>query len=240
MGMPVTVTVGAQPEAAAAVADTFAYFVAIDERYSTYKPGSEISQINDGLPEAEWSSEMKHILQLCEQTRRETDGFFNIVVEDSGKRDPSGIVKGWAIWQAAKRLQQRKIANFCLEAGGDFQVHGLNDEGKPWKIGIRNPFDQAEIIKVLSVTTEGVATSGTAARGQHIYNPLRPGAPIETIKSLTVIGPNVYEADRFATAAFAMGTEGINFIESKPGLEGYMVDAQKTATFTSGFERYVA
>jgi thiamine biosynthesis lipoprotein len=49
----------------------------------------------------------------------------------------------------------------------------------------------------------------------------------------------VYEADRFATAAFAMGKRGIYFIEQLPGFEGYMIDASARATFTSGFERYV-
>ncbi|MGH7193526.1 MAG: FAD:protein FMN transferase, partial [Candidatus Saccharimonadales bacterium] len=82
-------------------------------------------------------------------------------------------------------------------------------------------------------------TSGTAIRGQHIYDPHRPDKPIEEIVSLTVIGPDIYEADRFATAAFAMGKAGIGFIGSLDGFEGYMIDAAKQATFTDGFEGYV-
>ena len=63
--------------------------------------------------------------------------------------------------------------------------------------------------------------------------------PIEDIVSLTVIGANVLEADRFATAAFAMGRAGIHFIEKTPGLEGYLVDTQGIATLTRGFGAYV-
>ena len=59
------------------------------------------------------------------------------------------------------------------------------------------------------------------------------------IMSLTVVGPDVYEADRFATAAFAMGRAGIEFIEARPGLEGYLVDRTGQATLTSGFSGYV-
>jgi thiamine biosynthesis lipoprotein len=59
------------------------------------------------------------------------------------------------------------------------------------------------------------------------------------IVGLTVIGPNIYEADRFATAAFAMGREGIMFIENLAGFEGYMIDQHGQATFTSHFTRYV-
>ncbi len=95
-----------------------------------------------------------------------------------------------------------------------------------------------EIVKVLSITDCGVATSGTYIRGQHIYNPKHAGEPITEIVSLTVIGPDIYEADRFATAAFAMGREGIFFIERVEGLEGYMIDRSGQATLTSGFARY--
>ena len=74
---------------------------------------------------------------------------------------------------------------------------------------------------------EGVATSGTYIRGLHIYNPRGGNEPVSDIVSLTVIGPNIHDADRFATAAFAMGAAGINFIEQLPGYEGYIIDKDK-------------
>ena len=77
--------------------------------------------------------------------------------------------------------------------------------------------------------------SGTYARGQHIYRPGEPGPLATEVVSLTVIGPDIYEADRFATAAFAMGRDGILFLEQTPGLEGYMVDSNGRATPTNGF-----
>ena len=92
---------------------------------------------------------------------------------------------------------------------------------------------------VLSVSNRGVATSGTYVRGQHIYNPKQADRLITDIVGLTVIGPDIYEADRFATAAFAMGREGIHFIERLEGFEGYMIDRDGQATLTSGFTRYV-
>jgi thiamine biosynthesis lipoprotein len=85
-----------------------------------------------------------------------------------------------------------------------------------------------------------VATSGTYLRGAHIYNPHAPDAPAGDIVSLTVIGPNILEADRFATAAFAMGEGGIDFIERVDGLEGYQIDSEGMARMTSGLERYLS
>src|ERR1700728_1335396 len=94
MGMPITVEIVGDSVAKHFTA-IFDYFRQIDERYRTYKADSEISQINDGLPRSQWSSEMKTVLTLCEQTRQDTHGYFNIM--HNGKRDPSGLVKGWAI-----------------------------------------------------------------------------------------------------------------------------------------------
>jgi thiamine biosynthesis lipoprotein len=236
MGMPVTVEIIDTRATNTALEEVYDYLHSIDRRFSTYSEDSEISQINRGLPESEWSAEMKTVMHLCEQTKRETNGYFDIA--HKGKLDPSGLVKGWAINNATKLLRDLGFSNFCLEAGGDVQVSGLNASSKPWRVGLRNPFNENEIIKAVAVTSEGVATSGTYIRGEHIYNP-HTNQEAREVVGLTVIGPNIYEADRFATAAFAMGRPGLGLIESLKGFEGYLVDTAKVATLTSGFERYV-
>lgn len=233
MGMPVTVDLNGPPHL---IRQVFEYFHSIDARFSTYRSDSEIAQVNSGLPRSKWSKPMQTIMELCAQTKQETNGYFNI--QHNGLQDPSGIVKGWAIWQAAKMLRASKVDNFFIEAGGDIETRGHNHNGQPWMVGIRNPFNTGEVIATLSLSDCGIATSGTYIRGQHIYNPLEPDKPIDDIVSLTVIGPNVYEADRFATAAFAMGRKGIEFIENRSGLEGYLVTIQGVAVFTSGFKNY--
>jgi thiamine biosynthesis lipoprotein len=239
MGMPITLEV-VDPGATEDSFDTvFSYFDHIDRKFSTYKDTSEISSINRHEITVEQSSEeMQTIFALAQQTWRETNGYFDILRNDAF--DPSGIVKGWAIYNAAQMLRQRGFVNFYVDAGGDIEAAGKNREGQEWQVGIRNPFDLNEIVKVLTISNAGVATSGTYIRGQHIYNPKNISRPITEIVSLTVIGPNVYEADRFATAAFAMGRDGILFIESLEGLEGYMIDRHGRATFTSGLERFVS
>lgn len=236
MGLPITIEI-IDNYAADHFKALFDYFRQIDARYSTYKEDSEISKINRGLAKSKWSSEMKKVLALCDQTQKDTKGYFNI--EHQGKLDPSGLVKGWSVNNAANMLLEKGISNFYIEAGGDIQAHGTNKRQR-WTVGIRSPFNLNDIIKTVVIGSEGVATSGTYIRGQHIYNPLNAKAKSNRVRSLSVIGPNIYEADRYATAAFAMGEQGIGFIESTAGLEGYMVTDDKLATYTSGFERYVA
>ena len=238
MGMPVTVEV-----AAAAPAElfesVFAYFETIDEKFSPFKATSEISRLNRHELALEGASEdMQTIFRLAEQFRQHTDGYFDI--QSDGVVDPSGLVKGWAIFNAAEMIRQKGYRDFYVEAGGDLQAAGKNNEGQDWQVGIRNPFDLDEIVKVLSITDRGVATSGTYIRGQHIYNPKASGVPITEIISLTVIGQDSFTADCLATAAFAMGKVGITFIENLDGYEGYMIDGDQRATFTSGFEKYIS
>lgn len=216
----------------------FDYFEYVDNIFSPYKKTSEVSKINDGsLRDEDMSNDMKLILQLADKTKNKTNGFFDIY--RNGHLDPSGIVKGWAIWQAGKLLEKKGFKNFYVDAGGDIQVKGKNALGMNWIVGIQNPFNLNEVVKVVELQDRGIATSGTATRGQHIYNPFDTSAGISDIVSLSVIGPNVYEADRFATAAFAMGEKGIYFIDHFPGLEGYMIDKKGIATYTRGFHAFV-
>lgn len=241
MGMPIIIEIADEIVDQTVLDEVFAYFEYVDKKFSTYKNDSEISQINAGnLTAEEYSSDMLEVLALAEETKNETNGFFDIQKAD-GTLDPSGIVKGWAIYNAAKILRDKGCRNFYIDAGGDIQAEGLNKHGKLWQIGIRNPLSNdpnQAIVKILSISNGGVATSGTYLRGNHIYNPKEKHRTDNDIVSLTVIGPNVYEADRFATAAFAMGKRGIHFIESLHGFEGYMIDGAGQATLTTGFSKY--
>jgi thiamine biosynthesis lipoprotein len=239
MGMPITVEiVGAESDALHR--EVFAYFTAVDRRFSPYRADSELSRLNAGeLALSAASTEMCEVLALAESTRRETDGYFDARLPD-GTVDPSGIVKGWAILNAARLIAAGGAGDFFVDAGGDIQASGRNADGEPWSVGIRSPFNPQEIVKVVYPNGAGVATSGSYVRGQHIYNPHARGEVIGDVVSLTVIGPDVLAADRFATAAFAMGKAGIGFIEGLEGLEGYLIGADRIATMTSGFTRYTA
>lgn len=238
MGMPITVCVqdeGAGPADVTAIA---AWFAEVDRRYSPYRETSEVSRLNSGeLGRAEISEEFAAILRWCEQTKAETGGYFDPV--RSGRLDPSGLVKGWAIEHASALLTARGWANHFVDAGGDVRTVGRNGAGEPWRVGIRNPFRREEIVKVLALSDRGVATSGTAVRGQHIYDPWRAGALASDVVSLTVVGPTIADADRFATAAFAMGRDGLRFIAARPDLEGYAIMVDGTALLTPRFQAYV-
>lgn len=240
MGMPVAIEI-VDPLVTDEIFETvFGYFTYIDETFSTYKNASEIMRINRGeLDEADWSEDMKTVFALADEAKEKTNGYFDIQKPD-GSYDPSGIVKGWAIQNAVAIIDEAGFKNFYVDAGGDIQTSGVNEDGLPWRVGIKNPFNEQEIVKtVWTETPKAIATSGTYIRGMHIYNP-KTGTPADEIVSLTVIGNHICDVDLIATAAFAMGEEGIKFIEATPGFEGYAIGKDGIATMTSGFHRYTS
>lgn len=238
MDMPVVVEVLDGDVKISDLNKIYDYFKYVDETFSTFKSSSEVSRINRGeLLLLNASLDVQEVFKFCEQTKLESKGYYDI--NHNGKYDPLGLVKGWAIYNASKILDGIGFTNYYVEAGGDIQVKGQGHQGDGWHIGIRNPLKYHEIVKTVRLVDCGIATSGISARGQHIYNPFKPVDQIPDIVSLTVIGPNVYEADRFATPAFAMGKSGINFIEERLSLEGYLIDKNGIATYTSGFNNYV-
>lgn len=238
MGTVVTIEIADSFARENEIEKVFAYFAEAEKKFSIFKPDSEITLINEGkIKPYDWSRDMNLIFELAEKTKNETGGYFDIAAPD-GRYNPSGLVKGWAIYNAYKMLKRYKYRNFYIEAGGDIQVCGYNLNSQPWRIGIKNPFNHQEIVKVVCLENKGIATSGTYLRGQHVYNPHNAAGPLNEIVSITVIGPDIFEADRFATAALAMGRQGIYFIENLNGLEGYMIDKDGLATETSGFKNY--
>jgi thiamine biosynthesis lipoprotein len=236
MAMPITVCIEEKDVKSKDIKEVFDYLKRIDNKFSIFKKHSEISKINRGeVLKKDYSPLMRKIISLCLLTKKQTNGYFDI--EINGKIDPSGIIKGYAINEAAKMLLNKGYKNFFVEIAGDAQTHGTKN-GQSWKIGIQNPFNKKEIVKTVGLINKGIATSGNYIKGKHIFNP-KTNEFADDIASITVIASNVYEADRFATAAFAMGEKGIEFIASQKGLEGYMIKKDRTAVFTPGFEKYV-
>src|SRR4029078_6334683 len=111
MGMPIRVEIIGIQVGPGIFKKVFDYFNYIDEKFSTYKPGSEISQINRGEKDGdEYSDDAKTVFALAQETKKQTHGYFDI--SRNGKIDPSGLVKGWAILNAAKILEKEGCKNF--------------------------------------------------------------------------------------------------------------------------------
>jgi FAD:protein FMN transferase len=137
--------------------------------------------------------------------------------------DFGGIAKGWCADQALKRLQAE--GPVLVNAGGDIAINGPRADSSPWQIGIADPFHPGEEIETLFLNACGVATSGKDRRRwtrngilrHHIIDPFT-GQPAETdLLTVTVIAPNVMDAEAVAKAAFMLGSHaGMEWIDAHP------------------------
>lgn len=134
--------------------------------------------------------------------------------------DLGAVAKGLAVDTAAQEL--KPFENFAIDAGGDLYMSGTNCEGEAWKVGIRHPRCEGELIDSLRISNQAVCTSGDYERGQHIIDP-RTGHISSSVASVTVVAPGAMLADAFATAAFVLGpAEGILFLD-RMGVSGLIV-----------------
>ena len=230
------------PEVKVAVDAAFDHFREVDARFSTYKPDSEISRLNRGeLREQSYSDQLRDVLDMCEVARQISDGYFDIRGHrGDGTIDPSGLVKGWSVEGAARILDAAAVSNYLHQRGRRRDHQGYVRPGEPWRIGIRNPWDMQTTVAVISATDLAVATSGTYERGEHIIVP-RTGRPPDGIASMTIVGPSLTWADTWATAAYAMGVRGVEWIEHEvDGYEACAISADRHLVMTPGFEGFMA
>ena len=214
----------------------------VDERFSTYKPDSEISRLMRGeLREEDASLDVRHVLAACDHLAIATGGAFDARRHrPDGRIDPSGFVKGWAVEEAAWQIDAAGGRNYWINAGGDVVARGHASGGRPWRVGIRHPDRSDRVAAVLAVSDRAVATSGTYERGAHITDP-RTGRPPTGLRSVTVVGPGLAFTDAYATAVYAMGLEGLGWLAAHEGdaYAAYAITDDGRAVWTEGMERYL-
>ncbi|MFF1303758.1 FAD:protein FMN transferase [Streptomyces sp. NPDC058307] len=229
MGFPVSLRVDDEHVPESAADAVFDWLREVDARFSPFKEDSEVSRFDRGeLSAGGLSGELREILDLCEHYRLATGGAFDVRLP--GRRlDPCAVVKGWSVQRAAELLRAAGATRFVLNAGGDVVT-----AGGPWRVGVRHPEHADKLCTVLQLTDGAVATSARYERGDHILD-ARTGRPATGLLSLTVVAPTLTEADSVATAAFALGPGGVDWVASLDGCEVFAVDAERRVLRTPGF-----
>jgi len=224
-----------------AVDAAFAWFHEADERFSPYIPDSEVGRLmRHEVALAQVSADLAEVLEIADAVEVLSGGAFDIRGHRSdGAPDPTGVVKGWSVDRAAAILASAGIDRFCLGAGGDVVVRGGEEPGVPWKVGVAHPFAPDAVALVLQGDELAVATSGTTERGHHISDG-RTGASVDELLTLTVAGPELARADAYATAAFAMGLEGLRWVDALPGYAAVGITHDARLVTTRGLDRYRA
>jgi FAD:protein FMN transferase len=233
-----------------AIDELVAWFHHVDAVFSPYKADSEVSRLGAGtlalgdLPtDCPTAVELREVLDRCEDLLDETRGVFDVwsLPSPNGSRfDPCGYVKGWSVQRAAEMLERRGIHRFFINAGGDVVVRGMHHDARPWRVGVRHPYAADKVALVLTATGAlAVATSGSYERGGHIIDP-RTDQPATDTASATVVGPNLADADAYATTLAIMGIDGLQWLAERDGYCGCVITPDGTVWATDEFNSYRA
>ena len=142
-------------------------------------------------------------------------GWERIDWQDNGLRLPvtgmeidlGGLVKEYAADCAAQLMREAGVKHGLIELAGDVVAIGVQANGAPWSVGIRDPQQDNSILTV-HLTDSAMATSGNYARvikhqGQSYGHMLDPqsGLPVEGPTSVTVIDHHCLTAGAVSTVA---------------------------------------
>jgi len=157
--------------------------------------------------------------------------------------DLGGIAKGYAVDNGIRILQECGVQNGLVSAGGDSRIIG-DKGGRPWMMGIQHPRQKPGVAVVLPLSNTAISTSGDYERffienGQryhHIISPSTGKAVSDTI-SASVIGPDATSTDALSTTLFVLGAaRGLELIETLPGFDAIIIDAQGKMYYSSGLQ----
>ena len=213
-----------------------------DETFSLYKPDSPLSKLSRGEASvAQLPPVVEHVWNLCEEWEKTTGGYFSPFTLKH-TFDPSGFVKTWAAQQAIDVLLTEGVTDFTLNSGGDVWLSDELAVDHDWKVGISTPVSIASadaglltVIDLKGTNYRAVATSGTAERGQHIWNPQSASIAESELVQVSVIAKDLVTADIWATAAFAEGPGALNRIAKQEGVEALFVFNDGRIDGTNGF-----
>jgi FAD:protein FMN transferase len=215
---------------------------------------NKISELTDGAFDITWAA-MNQIWKFDGSMKRLPTkeevafaaakvGYKNIILDAKNKTvflklkgmrlGFGGIGKGYGADKGAALLKSMGVPGGIMNASGDITAWGKQPDGKPWMIGITNPFNKGKVFSWFPFFGKSIGTSGNyenyvefnGIRYTHIIDP-RTGWPVHGVSSVTLFGPNAELATALTKAIFVMGREvGINLLKQIKGIEFVVVDEQ--------------
>lgn len=139
--------------------------------------------------------------------------------------------EGYATDKCRTMMLAKGINAGIVNASGDMSTWGKQPSGKPWNIGITNPFNPDKLLATVPLGQEAVTTSGSyekfvvfnGKRYSHIINPAT-GYPATGLCSVTVFGPNAETANGLSTSMMVLGkTAGLELLNQFPDYSCVMI-----------------
>lgn len=139
--------------------------------------------------------------------------------------------EGYATDKCRDMMIAKGIKAGIINGSGDMSTWGKQPNGKPWNIGITNPFHPDTLLAVVPLQQDAVTTSGSyekfvvfdGKRYSHIINPAT-GYPATGLCSVTVFGPNAETSNGLSTSIMVIGkTAGLLLLDKYPAYSCIMI-----------------
>jgi thiamine biosynthesis lipoprotein len=155
--------------------------------------------------------------------------------------DLGGFAKGHAVDRATTLLRRRGIVHAMVSAGGDSRAIG-DRGGRPWSVAIRHPRQPGAVVAVLPLEDTSISTSGDYERyfdedGQRYHHLIDPatGRSPSSVHSVTILAADGLTSEALSKTVFVLGAQrGLALIETLPGIDAVVVDAQGALRASSG------
>lgn len=142
----------------------------------------------------------------------------NSTLEKSHKEtalDFGAVGKGYGAQKIAELLEKKGVGGAILSFGGNVALVGSKQNGKPYKVGVKDPQNPDGVIGYLSLDGGFVSVSGDYERyieiGEKKYNHIidpNTGFPVDNgVHSVCVVSDDGPLADALSTALFVMGKD---------------------------------
>jgi thiamine biosynthesis lipoprotein len=114
------------------------------------------------------------------------------------------------------------LVHVPVHLGGDVRAAGPQQDGAPWRIGIRHPRQADEVIATVELAAGALATSGDyerffeidGCRYCHLLN-ASTGWPVRYWQSISVVAPVCVVAGSCSTIAMLLEAAGEAFLDSQ-------------------------
>lgn len=221
-----------------AVAAACATLHRADAVFSLYRADTPLARLRRGeLTVEQCPPEVAEVVELCEHARTVSGGWFDPWALPGGF-DPTGLVKGWAAREAARRLEAAGLGAGMVNAAGDIATFGAPREWDAWRIGIRSP-ESADHLACVIGLDGALATSGSYERGAHIWDVQTQAPAGAEVASASVCGPDLALADALATGLVAAGADGLEAVTAA-GYEALLLLEDGRSIATTGFPALAA
>ncbi len=252
-------------EAAAAARDEI---YRLEEILSKTEETSDISRLNRGEALESLSPDGQEAVEEALARRQETGGAYDPTLYDlvelwgigtdharvpaeeeiaealsrRERYDLGGIGKGFATDKVVQLLRGLGVESANLSLGGNVYVMGSNPEdGDPWRVGLKDPEDEQQIVGYLDLEDQSVVTSGdyeryfeeNGRRYHHIFDPQTGWPADQGLESVTIISADSSMADCYSTALFVMGLEeGLAFCEGREDFGAIFITSDREVFVT--------